>query len=210
MTSDKAGSPTCGIYVRIDNFSNMLDAIGWVRKLAFTINRGSGYETNMAVVELVFTAENEEKIRDLIPIIKDNGLVAVVSGSCDPLGGDGVLLDGFDGIGAVREALGDDAIIGVKCDDRESAQAAIDVGVDYVALKADPALIGWFKSQSDILCLATGGKITADNCGALAQAGAELVDVSAYILNHKKGIPQGTVNVLHAIEQASHQRGKVN
>ncbi len=211
MASDKDGSPTCGIYVRIDNFSNMLDAIGWVRKLAFTINRGSGYDRNMAVVELVCSQDNTDKVRDLIPIIKDNGLVAIVSGSCNPLGGDGVFIDKVDdSLSSLREALGNDAIIGTACIDKTQAEAAIKAGVDFVDLMADPSLISWFASKSDIICLASGGTITADNCGMLAHAGAGLIDVSDYILNHKKGIAQGTVNILHAIEKSTCPPQKAN
>ena len=79
MSSDKSGSPACGIYVRIDDFSNMLDVIGYVRQMAFAINRSSGYEKNMCVVELVCDANEEgrqERIADLIPIVQEQGLVA--------------------------------------------------------------------------------------------------------------------------------------
>ncbi len=202
MSIDKAGSPPCGIYVRIDDFSNMLNVIGQVRKLAFAVNRGSGYEKNMVVVELLYSKENEERLRDIIPIIQDNGMVAVVYKSHDSFGADGVLLDRVGDISSVRSALGDKAIIGLVCDGRSDAQNAIEQKADYVSLAADPSLISWFSAQSEIICLARGNHITNDNCGALAMAGAGIVDVSDYIWTHEKDIMQGTVNILHALDLA--------
>lgn len=203
MSADKNGSPPCGIYVRIDDFSNMLDVIGQVRKLAFTINRGSGYERNMTVVEVVYTEENAERANDIIPIIKDNGLVAIVSGTFNPMNGDGLLLDKNSDIQTTRNALGDDAIIGIICNDKDTAEEAISLGADYVCLPADPALITRISAAQDVICLARGKNITSTNCGALAHAGAGLVDVSDYIWNHEKDIMQGTVNIMHALETAS-------
>ncbi len=210
MSSDKAGSPPCGIYLQIDDLSNMLDAIGWVRKYAFTLNQRSGYEKNLSVIEVVYSADLEERVRDLMPIIKDNGLVPVVSGSFDPHGADGILLSDVAGYAAAREALGGDAIIGVTCSGKEDAEAAITAEADYVVLPADPALIAWFTAQSDMLCVARGSKMNQDNCTSLALAGANLVDVSNYVLKHKDGIMQGAVNILHALEQADLGKKAVN
>ncbi|MBI1300187.1 MAG: hypothetical protein GC137_00875 [Alphaproteobacteria bacterium] len=210
MSDDKAGSPPCGIYIRISDFSNMLDAIGWVRKMAFVINRSSGYEKNMSAVELVYTNENEDRLRDLIPIIQDNGLVAIVSRSFDPLGADGVLLENIEDVEKAREALDDDAIIGVVCQDRETADKAIAHEVDYVSLPADPVFIREFSAKTEIVCLAAGKDINPENCGVLAQSGAGLVDVGDYILNHEKDIMQGTVNILHALETTAQMPKTVN
>lgn len=210
MSVDKSGSPPCGIYIRISDFSNMLDAIGWVRKLAFVINRSSGYEKNMTVVELVYTKEAEERIRDLIPIIQDNGLVSIVRGSYDPLGADGVLLENIEDVKKARQAKDDDAIVGVVCHDKETADKAIALEVDYVSLPADPAFIRAFSAKTEIVCLASGEAINPENCGVLAEAGAGLVDVGDYILNHEKDIMQGTVNVLHALESVTQKAKTVN
>lgn len=205
MTTDKSGSPPCGIYVRIDDFSNMLDIIGYIRQMAFTINQRSGYEKNMSVVEVAYTPENAERAKDIIPIIQDQGLVAIIHGSFDPLGADGVLLDDAADVAKTREALGEDAIIGVI-----GSQDAL--GADYAVLNADPAAIGKWKAGSNSLCVARGNKkgITADNCGSLVSVGADFVDVSDYILKHKKGIMQGTVNILHEIKQTTTTPKSIN
>ncbi len=203
MSVDKSGSPSCGIYMRIDNLSNMLDAIGWVRKLAFAINRASGYEKNSAVIEIACNSDNAERVRDLIPIAQENGLVAVVSGSFDPMGGDGLLLEKGSDIKTAREALGEDAIIGVVCKDKDEADEAVSLGADYLCLPADPTLITRISAAHDVMCLARGAKITNKNCAALASAGAGLVDVGDYILNHEKDILQGAVNIMHALETAT-------
>ncbi len=207
MSTDKSGSPPCGIYVRIDDFSNMLDLIGYIRQMAFTINQRSGYEKNMSIIEVSFTPENAERAKDIIPIIQDQGLVAIVHGSLDSMGADGILLDNAADIKKTRAALGDDAIIGLVCTNNKD----IEQGIDYAILNADPAVIGKWKAMSDALCVARGKKpITADTCAALVTAGADFVDVSDYILKHKKGIMQGTVNILHEIDQATKPPKAVN
>ncbi len=205
MSTDKSGSPPCGIYVRIDDFSNMLDVIGYVRQMAFTINQRSGYEKNMSVIEVGYSKKYAERAKDIVPIIKDQGLVAIMHGSFDPLGADGVLLDNADDIAKAREALGEDAIIGVI--GSQNTQ-----GADYVVLNADPAAIGkWTAGSEAALCVARGKKgVNANNCGALVTAGANFVDVSDYILKHKKSIMQGTVNILHEIEQSASKPTALN
>jgi hypothetical protein len=198
MSADKSGSPPCGIYVRIDDFSNMLDLIGYVRQMAFTINQRSGYEKNMSVVEVAYTPENAERAKDIIPIIQDQGLVAIIQGAFDPYGADGVLLDDVADIAKARAAQGEDAIIGVAC---KTVPNAIE-GADYIILNADPNAIVKCKASHDVLCVARSKKgVTPDSCGALINGGADFVDVSTYILKHKKGVMQGTVNILHEIEK---------
>jgi len=197
MTSDKSGSPPCGIYIRIDDFSNMLDVIGWVRKLAFTINRASGYEKNMSILELVYAPENAEKIKDIIPIIRQQGLVAIVTGG--DVDADGYL---FNDISERPKDMDEDKITGLICKSKAEAEAAIERSIDFITLPADPSLIAWFKSRSEVLCVADGAGITANMCEALARAGADFINVSDYILKHDKDIMQGTVNVLDALKQA--------
>lgn len=207
MNADKSGSPPCGIYVRIDDFSNMLDVIGWVRQLGFSINQRSGYEKNMSVIEVGYSKKYAERAKDIIPIIQDQGLVAIIHGTFDPMGADGVLLDDIADIEKTRATLGDDVIIGVIC----AKVTDESTGADYVILNADPAKIVKRKSQNEALCVVRGQKpINADTCWALVSAGADFVDVSDYILKHKKGIMQGTVNILHEIEQAVEKPNLVN
>lgn len=203
MSSDKSGSPPCGIYIRIDDFSNMLDVIGYVRKVAFTINRASGYEKNMVVVELAYTDEVAERITDIIPVIRNQGFVVVVSGAADMMGADGALLSDVAKVTDMREQSDEDTIIGLICADLDAAILAVKFDVDYVVLAADPTLISQFSALSDVLCVARGEAITNKNCGVLAQAGANLVDVGAYIMGDKKDIMQTAVNILHELDLAA-------
>tara|TARA_R110001592_G_scaffold27763_16_gene102808 strand:- start:10905 stop:11546 length:642 start_codon:yes stop_codon:yes gene_type:complete len=205
MSSDKSGSPPCGIYVRIDDFSNMLDLIGYVRQMAFAINRASGYEKNMGVVELAYSQDVAERIADIIPIIRAQGLVAVVSGMSDNL--DSVDADGFllrmeDDVLKGRASLGEDVILGIHATTKEDAQRALLLNADYLVVPADPLLIRAVKGGTDMLCAARGAGLTNKNCGALVQAGANFVDVSDYILGYEKGVMQATVNILHAFDVA--------
>ncbi len=210
MSTDKDGSPSCGIYVRIDDFSNMLDLIGHVRQFAFAINRGSGYAKNMAVVELVYKAEYAERIADIVPIIRQNGLVAIISGARELYGADGILVDDLTDIDTARGALDDDAIIGAVCDNKDQAEQAIAAKVDYISAPADPALISWVSAKSDVLCLARGKRITPQTCPVLVDSGADLIDTTTYIFGHEKGVMQGTVNIMDAIDRANDVPVKVN
>ncbi|PCI99286.1 MAG: hypothetical protein COB14_06700 [Alphaproteobacteria bacterium] len=181
----------------------MLDVIGHVRKMAFAINRASGYEKNMVVVELAYTDEIAERITDIIPVVRDQGFVVVVSGTDDVMDADGVLLRDIAKVTDMRKKCGEDAIIGLVCDDLDAATLAVKYDVDYVILAADPTLITQFSIQSDVLCVARGEEITNKNCGVLAQAGADLIDVGAYIMEHEKDVMQGAVNILHELDVAA-------
>ena len=217
MSEDKSGSPPCGIYLRIDDFSNMLDLIGYVRQMAFAINRSSGYEKNMAVVEVVADASEEgrnERVFDLIPIIKDQGLVALISGldeSAEDLhGADGMIVDIEADIAAVRTIHGEDAIIGVTTGSKQEALQALSLPVDCIIMQAAPGLLVELSMKAEGMVIARGKGITNKNCGALAQAGANLIDVSDYLLSHKKGVMQATVNILHELDAAMSRPDTVN
>lgn len=103
-------------------------------------------------------------------------------------GADGVHLGGDDGsIAEARAVLGEGAIIGVSCyDDLQRARALAAQGADYLAFgaffpsptkpharRASPALLR-DSAALGLPRVAIGG-ITADNAGALVQAGADLV-----------------------------------
>jgi len=219
MSSDKSGSPPCGIYIRIDDFSDMPAVITAIRQVAMVINRTSGYEKNMCVVEFVCESGNAqtiERITDLTAIAKAQGFIAILSGDGQlnetALDVDGILLSNLDEVIEARKALGEDAIIGLKCaKSKDMAQKAILLEADYIEMAADPALIGWFKGLgSSLLVNANGREINAENCNALAHAGADLVNVSAYILGHKKGAMQAAVNIQHALEIVVQTPDKLN
>lgn len=215
MSDDKSGSPPCGIYVRIDNFSDMPKLITDLRQMAMVINRASGYEENMSVVELVCdgSAENAERVTDLIPIMQGQGLVVILSGKVvkqNIQGADGVLAEKLEDVANLRAALGDDMIIGLECVKREQAESAASASLDYITLPADPALLGWWSAKTKILSVAYGQGVTNHSCGGLVRAGASFVDVGEYIFGYEKGVMQATVNILHAIDASVQTFGNLH
>ncbi len=117
------------------------------------------------------------------------------------LGADGVHLGQGDGDPRdARRLLGPDAQIGVTCHaSRHLAMEAGEAGADYVAFGAfhptttkatehvaDPALLGWWSTVSEIPCVAIGG-ITTDNAAPLVEAGADFLAVSSGVWAHADG-----------------------
>lgn len=213
MSGDKSGSPPCGIYVRIDDFSDMPKLILALRQMAMTINRASGYEKNMAVVELAYSAEYAEKVADLVMLVQAEGLVAILANppnNYDIFEADGVMLKGAEEIAAAREALGKDAIIGVACGMSKScAKSAAQAGADFVSFAPDIGLLAWWSMEHEAPCLVSGD-LNNDNCGSFARAGAGFVDVTRYIFEHDEGVMKGTVNVLYALDLATQGGGTLN
>ncbi|MEQ1889562.1 MAG: thiamine phosphate synthase [Alphaproteobacteria bacterium] len=99
-----------------------------------------------------------------------------------------------------RKLLGPNKTIGVTChDSRHLAMEAAEQGADYVAFgaffptitkdvetHAAPELLTWWQETFLIPCVAIGG-IQVQNCGLLAQAGADFVAVA----NGVWGYPEG-------------------
>lgn len=117
------------------------------------------------------------------------------------IGADGVHLGQGDGDPReARRILGPDAQIGVTCHgSRHLAMEAGEAGADYIAFgafyptttktvehRADPALLGWWSTVSEIPCVAIGG-ITADNAAPLVAAGADFLAVSSGVWAHPAG-----------------------
>lgn len=213
--TEKNGSPPCGIYVRVENYSDMPETITGLRQMALVINRASGYEKNMHVVEFVYDSARREEIADLCAVTQAEGLVAILSGivpedEADLCGADGVMLDDPAVCGDVRKLLGEDAIVGLVCGgDRALAEAALALDVDYVSLAPDEGLVHWWRMKTDTLCLVAGA-LTNETCGAFARAGATFIDAGGYIFGHDKGVMQGTVNMLHALDLALGVPERVN
>ena len=117
------------------------------------------------------------------------------------LGADGVHLGQSDGDPReARRLLGPDAQIGVTCHgSRHLAMDAGEAGADYIAFgayyptttkevehSAEPGLLGWWSTVSEIPCVAIGG-ITIDNCAPLIAAGADFIAVSSGVWAHPGG-----------------------
>ena len=121
------------------------------------------------------------------------------------IGADGVHLGQGDGDPRdARLALGPAAQIGVTChNSRHLAMAAGEAGADYVAFGAffptttklvehfaEPSILGWWTTVSEIPCVAIGG-LTTMNCGPVVAAGADFIAVSSAIWGCADGAEAG-------------------
>lgn len=147
------------------------------------------------------------RARDVAFIVNDD------TGLAKRIGADGVHLGQDDGDPReARSLLGPEAQIGVTCHaSRHLAMEAAEAGADYVAFgaffptttktvdhHADPALLGWWTTVSEVPCVAIGG-ITAENCAPLVAAGADFLAVSGGVWAHPGGPAAGVRAILAAI-----------
>ena len=113
------------------------------------------------------------------------------------LAADGVHLgQGDEDLKTARTELGDHVQIGITChDSRHLAMEAGEGGANYVAFGAffptttkethyrpDLEILKWWSGLMEIPCVAIGG-IAPDNCGPLAEAGADFVAVCGAVWN---------------------------
>lgn len=214
MAETKKGAPGCGLYIKVGPDLAMAELVRDLRQIFFVIN-GSDYEKNMHVVEIRGDMEDSgfrAKAADLCGFIRANGMVCIVRGHPEPakeIGADGVLVDTEVDIATGRTLFGEDGIVGLFCGvSPERAAAAHDAGVDFVSFgvkggAAMPSLEGlrFWTMLSEKPALIEG-PVTNDYCAYYVQAGAMFVDAGDYIWSHGKGVMQGTVNMLHAIDLA--------
>jgi len=146
------------------------------------------------------------RAHDVPLIVNDNAALA------RDVGADGVHLGQDDGpVEDARAKLGQDATIGVSCNDsRHLAFLAGDAGADYVAFgaffptatkktdfTAEAEILTWWSDLSEIPCVAIGG-ITVDNCAPLIAAGAHFLAVSSGVWNYPGG-PAKAVKAFNAL-----------
>lgn len=213
--SDKSGSPPCGIYIRIDEYADMQKHITALRQMAMVVNRASGYEKNMHVIELRYAQKHEQEIQDLAALMQAEGFVTILSGHIphnegDLLGTDGVLLDTSADIKSVRIQIGEAPIIGLSCEGKSrNIEDIVTTDIDYIAFPPDAEKVLRWAAKSEIPVLVSG-QLTNDTCGAFVRAGASFIESGNYIFSHAKGVMQGTINMLHAIDLASEMPQKLN
>ena len=102
-------------------------------------------------------------------------------------------------IRAVKQALGEDVIVGADCgSSRHLAMVAGEAGADYVVFDAkDPETITWWAELMEPPCVAWGG-ITQESAPALVQAGADFLMVGQAIWGAQRG-PQAAVAALYRL-----------
>ena len=213
--NDKPGSPPCGIYARklCDPADEM--QITHLRQIAMVINRFSGYEKNMDVIELEIAQgeDREESMRRAalyVKLLQADSMVVIIKDSAEDaalLEADGVLLSNTADIEKARKILGEDGIIGMsdlktqsKC--REIMERG---GIDYVCItpRDNGSLVRWWREQgTKILCVADCGADESD-CGVYARAGAHFAETSNYLFTHEKGVIQATANILQALNEGA-------
>lgn len=147
---------------------------------------------------------------DVALIINDRADLAKASDA------DGVHLGQSDGsVEDARALLGRDAQIGVTCHaSRHLAMEAGEAGTDYVAFGAffptgtkttehvaEPALLSWWTTLSQLPCVAIGG-ITPANAAPLVAAGADFLAVSASVWQHSEGPAAATAAFAEVLMQA--------
>lgn len=189
-----------------------------MRHLFFVANR-SGYKKNMHVIEIAHEAgagDFAERAGPVVALARGAGFVAVIRGKGQAVAdmartvqSDGVLLDELEDIATVRECLGMDAIIGLRCGlSPERADEARAAGADYVSFgypdrgRLPPEDIVKLWAWSADTPVLVEGPLTNDDIDDYIKAGATFFDAGSYIFKHPEGIMQGTVNMLFAIDLA--------
>jgi thiamine-phosphate pyrophosphorylase len=152
--------------------------------------------------------------RDVALVLNDRPDLAAATG-CD-----GVHVGQDDAsYPAARAAVGPQAIVGVTCHaSPHLAMEAGEQGADYVAFGAFYAttskdakshatldILHWWSTIMTVPCVAIGG-ITAENCGALVEAGADFVAVISAVWSHPGGPAAGVMAMNAAIATAVSRR----
>jgi thiamine-phosphate pyrophosphorylase len=141
-----------------------------------------------------------DQAQALLALCRSAGALLIVNDDLDlalAIGADGVHLGRDDGdIAAARARLGPHMLLGVSCYDRlELADAAVAAGADHVAFGsvfASPTKPGAVRAPLELFTRARArlavpivaiGGITAENAGAVIDAGADAVAVISAIFN---------------------------
>jgi thiamine-phosphate pyrophosphorylase len=149
-------------------------------------------------------SEVARAVRVLAPIAQARGAAVILNDRPDlarDLGCDGVHLGQEDvPLAEARKILGQDAMIGVSCQDsRHLAMEAAEAGADYVAFgaffptttkaasaRADPEILSIWQEAMTVPCVAIGG-ITVETARSLAAAGADFLAVSSGVWSRPDG-----------------------
>ena len=210
----KDGAPSVGLYLRVGPALEMEMLTRDLKQIFFTINGGE-YERNMHALEISGTQDDDpefvEKAQALCQYAAMSGIVPVYRGHPDmarEIGAEGVLLLDLSHMPRAKEHFGAKGVIGYHCGiENEEAAAAYDAGVDFVCFglgsgKMPAADVLKFWTMLTELPAVVEGNISNDYAAYYVEAGAGFIDSTDYIWNHPKGVMQGTVNMMHAIDLA--------
>ncbi len=179
--------------ISLDRFAEMLKSALTGPRVDALLLRSGGAEASRDDDSL------KRQIDRLLPLAHAAALPLVLEDRADLAqshGCDGVhLLADKARVAAVRQALGEDAIVGAACGlSRHSAMEAGEAGADYVSFGAfdpeplppDPELLSWWQEMMEPPCVAMGG-ITLDNAADYAGAGADFLALRNAVWNHERG-----------------------
>ena len=209
MTADK--KPLCRLYLITPP---ALEPAVFGDRLAAALDGG-----DVACVQLRLKGVDDDAIKRacdaLRPLTQQRGVAFILNDRPDlaaATGCDGVHVGQEDAsYAAARAALGAGRIVGVTCHaSRHLAIDAAEDGADYVAFgaffpsttkeqpkgQADLDLLRWWSEMMTVPCVAIGG-ITAGNCGALVEAGADFLAVAGGVWSDPSG-PAAAVKALNA------------
>lgn len=220
MTEKRKGAPPVGLWLKVGPDLAIPELLRDLKQIFFVIN-GSRYERNMHALEVRGQPDDPEfrdKAAVLFEFARHHGIACIFRGdhqTAKDIGADGVLVNVPEDIDKAREIFGVDGIIGLACGtSSEMAAAAHDAATDFVSFGAAngqlpaPEALRFWTLLSDKPALVEG-PLTNDYCAYYVQAGAAFLDAGDYIWSHGKGVMQGTVNMLHAIDLAlAEQREK--
>lgn len=213
MSENRKGAPPVGLWIKVGPDLAMAELVRDLKQIFFVIN-GSKYERNMHAFEVQGNAGDSdfrEKAQALYEFAKANGIACIFRGDAQTakeLDADGVLVAAPADIAAARKIFGDEGLVGLACGvSADLAAQAHDGGADFVTfgigrdkMPAPDALRFW-SMLSDKPALVEG-PLTNDYVAFYVQNGASFIDAGDYIWSHAKGVMQGTVNMLHAIDLA--------
>ncbi|MCB9988692.1 MAG: thiamine phosphate synthase [Rhodospirillales bacterium] len=224
QSTGKAGAPAVGLWLRVGPDLALEEVLRDLRQIFYVVN-GSDYERNMHALEIFGNGKDQdfrEKAALVCAFAKSNGVACIYRGVpsvAHEIDADGVLLETLDDMAAARELFGEEGIVGLACSVaasrgekskeavKEQSCAAHDAGVDFVTFGTggnvfpNPEDLRFWTILSDMPAVIEG-HISNDHVAYWVQAGAAFIDAGDYIWSHGKGVMQGTVNMLHAIDLA--------
>jgi len=213
----KKGAAPVGLWIKVGPDLAMAELVRDLKQVFFVIN-GSKYERNMHAFEVRGPAgdpEFREKAQALYEFAQANGMACIFRGDAQAakeLGADGVLVAAPADIAAARRIFGEDGIVGLACGlSPDLAAQAHDAAADFVTFSSGegkmpgPEALRFWSMLSDKPALVEG-PLTNDYVAYYVQNGASFIDAGDYIWSHGRGVMQGTVNMLHAIDLALEER----
>jgi hypothetical protein len=216
----KQGAPPVGLWLKVGPDLAIPELLRDLKQIFFVIN-ASAYERNMHVLEVrgdPGDVEFRDKAAVLFEFARHNGIACIFRGDyqmAKDIGADGVLVNAPADIDGARKIFGEAGIVGLACGtSSEMAAAAHDAAADFVSFGAangqlpGPEALRFWTILSDKPALVEG-PLTNDYAAYYVQSGASFLDAGDYIWSHGKGVMQGAVNMLHAIDLAlAEQREK--